>query len=213
MTTAYNLIRENCNDDDDIHAILPTEREGPRLYALVIRVQPSTRRPNSKVVQIRSISVDEELETAEWTSNGIWFPVNGSLPLNLGKALVATHSLREEGRDEPLISSGMNLDDDDLARRVLGMDGAEPVDDEADEEIASTSSTSKNGATSERNIPEVQKQTFLSGEAGYEAEKERERTVECMACGGDVEREAAMRVNFGGEDLFRHPGACPEEEE
>jgi hypothetical protein len=79
---------------------------------------------------------------------------------------------------------------------------------EVNGEAASTSSTSNR--SEERNIPEAQKQTFLSGGASYENEKERQKTVECMACGGDVDRDDAMRVTFGGEDLYRHSGACPE---
>jgi len=216
MTQPIELIIEQLNDDDRLEALIPTERDGDDLYVLTVRVQDSTRDTADRVVHLRTAVVDTEEERAEWTDNGMWLPVTSNLPLELGKALVSTHNLLEDGeeRDVPLIASGFDGGDDDLARRVLGVATETEPASNGSASGPTDKSPGMEGYWSElANDEDDGGTTTKSGRGGIGAGVDSETIRTCDDCGAERPESDMMIADLGGVEYATCRGPCDEEED
>lgn len=192
-----DLIHDACNDDDQLHAVIPTERDDDDLFVLTVRVQPA-KRGDGEVVHLRTILVDLDAESATWQGNGMWMPVTSNLPLALGKALIGTQNMltMEKEREEPLIKNGMGGGDDDLAAALLDVEREVETDEERD--------TSRPTPGTERYWD------ALDDHDGDEAAPADEQTVdvECHNCGQMKPTDEVLTVSIGGAEFFRCKGDC-----
>jgi len=204
MTDPIDVVRSECNDDDVIRAVIPTERDGDTLFVVVVREQPSDR--FGTAVHVRTLEVDLGAGQGHWTPNGAVFPAD-SMDAILPGLTVAKNALGDESGtyDDPLIKNGIGAGGDDLARSLLGIDTDDGTDDGTDDR------PDRADAQDDRDDdrPDEGEQSTLV-EKGDVEPSER---VTCDKCGREIARENAE--NFGGfgigTDVFVCAEGCPDE--
>lgn len=216
-----DVLRDMCNDDDTLHAAIPTERDADDLYVLTVRTQPATER-EGRVLHLRTAILDLLEGSGEWTPTGMVVPLTENLPLALGRSLVATSNTLGEDTDV-LVRNGLNGGDDQLAENLLGVgegDDVEDADDSDDADQGEASGQPEESPMVDRRPvddgePEVEDGTAKSASEAVSPNRGvQPSTVTCDECGNDVKRADA--VNLGGalgEDLWIHGGPCPSEED
>lgn len=185
------LIEEQCNDDDRLHAAIPTERDSDDLYVLTVRVQPA-RDGNGRVLHLRTAVVDLLEQRAEWTSTGMVVPLTENLPLALGRSLVATSNTVDEDDVDTLIRNGLNAGDDSLAEQLLGVEG-----DADDGDSRPETSPGQEGYWED-----------LDGADGTASAPDRERTLTCEDCGAERPESEMMTVSLGAIEYHTCRGEC-----
>lgn len=195
------VIRDACNVHDELHALIPTERDGSDLFVLTVRVQEAER-GDGDVVHVRTILVDTDAETAEWQGNGMWLPVTSNLPLALGKSLIATHNLLQSGersRDDVLIKNGLDAGGDDLAELLLGV-----ADDEAEESATSAERPPMGREGSWSEWDDVDAGAPAGDADGAESSTPTTRT--CDDCGATRTVDETVELDLGGVTYIRCRG-------
>lgn len=185
-----DIIRSECNEDDTLRAVIPTERDGNTLFVVVVREQPSENFDTA--VHVRTFEVDLDEGQGHWTPNGAVFPADAMGAILPGLTVAKNALTSESGFESVLVKNGINggVGGDELARKLLGVDEDEDTDSgESDED-------------------EADEQTTLV-EKGDVEPSER---VTCDKCGREIARENAE--NFGGfgigTDVFVCAEGCPE---
>jgi len=188
------VVRSECNDDDVLRAAIPTERDGDKLFVVVVREQPSEK--FGTAIHVRTLEVDVEAGEGHWTPNGVVFPAK-SMGAILPGLTVAKNALDDESGayDSVLIKNGIGAGGDDLARSLMGV-GDDQADDQTDDQDGDRGN-------------EGEQETLTP--TGDVEPKER---VECDKCGREIARENAE--NFGGfgigADVFVCSDGCPTDE-
>lgn len=181
-----DALREVCNDDDRLHAAVPTERDGDDLYVLTVRVQ-AAREGDGEVLHLRTALVDLLDQRAEWTGTGMVVPLTSNLPLGLGRSLVALHNTGADG-EEVLVRNGMGGGDDDLAKALLGVeeaatpavDAGEESDDDGDDDL-------------DDDLPEDRRHVV---------------TLTCEDCGAERPESEMVTVSLGALEYHTCRGEC-----
>jgi hypothetical protein len=186
--TPLDALREVCNDDDRLHAAVPTERDGDDLYVLTVRVQ-AAREGDGEVLHLRTALVDLLDQRAEWTSTGMVVPLTSNLPLGLGRSLVALHNTGADG-EEVLVRNGMG-GGDDLAEALLGVEEASTPAVEAGEEDGADDGDGAEHV--EDDLPEDRRHVV---------------TLTCEDCGAERPESEMVTVSLGAIEYHTCRGEC-----
>lgn len=187
------LIEENCNDTDTLHAAVPTGREDEKLFVLTIREQEGDSGP---LLHERYAVVDLAAETMEWGSEGIVRRMTPALPQALTQAYArTTNALKASEEWDPHVGTALGASDEaqEAAEKLLTTPLGQPATDEED----------TNGRGKERPSPGAEGHWSEWEDADPEQRPDRTKTVECIKCERSVPQEATVALKMGKTTMYR----------
>jgi hypothetical protein len=139
---------ELCNDDDRLHAVLPTGRDGTLVFLFTVREQPGRE---GRLLHLRFATVDVADGTAGWGDEGMVLRYSDQLAAALPSVLARTKSAADgsvdlddvgpvldsggyDGDVEDLLTSPLAPREDDSKDREC-LNCGKPVDSDADDVI------------------------------------------------------------------------------
>jgi len=121
--TPLSILRSEVDSSETLHAVIPTERDGDVIVAIVLREAPA-RSGDGTVLHLRYARIDRDERRVAWSDNGMFLGREGNTPSALIKALAGVRDGTSEETTQAI--NGLGAGTDDLARQLL----AEPIEDE-----------------------------------------------------------------------------------
>lgn len=130
--TPLSILRSEIDSSETLHAVIPTERDGDVIVALVLREAPA-RSGDGTVLHLRYARIDRDERRVAWSDNGMFIGREGNTPSALIKALAGVRDGTSDDSTQAI--NGLGAGTDDLARDLLAEtieDDSEPVDHSRD---------------------------------------------------------------------------------
>jgi hypothetical protein len=140
--TPLSILRSEIDSSETLHSVIPTERDGETIVALVLRETPA-RSGDGSVLHLRYARIDREERRVAWSDNGMFVGREGNTPSALIKAFAGVRDGTSEESTQAI--NGLGAGTDDLARDLL----AEPIEDD-DEPVDHSKETVESSTSTNR---------------------------------------------------------------